>query len=438
MKIKPVFILSRGGGVFLDQEGRIEFIKDNDTTQRRVSSSLEELKRGIGTGFTVLDELLVMEPMDLEKIYMEKEEIDCILVYFFGVTPIERLLEFKGPIIAFGGERTPAFALYAVGEERRERKDLYIALDYTEIRRILKALDVKKLLSRTRIALFGLPAPWHLRWYSFPDMEEIRRKLGVQFIPVELRELIEWVKDTDMEKASSLAREWMGWAYRVMEPSMEDVTGSAAIYLAIDRIMAQKGSRAMAINCLEITQSRKFAGEISNPCFAMSQLRDRGIPSACEMDIPGLLTMIILGHLGNRPTFLGNIVHADPDKNTLKISHCILPTRMRGFDEEPLPYTLRDFHGRGNGVTAFVEVPSGMDVTVARAERNMKRMMAVKGRVLSSRDTCFCRNTLTIQIDNVREFIRRAEGNHHAVIMGDYMADLKELGEVLHYESVII
>jgi len=49
----------------------------------------------------------------------------------------------------------------------------------------------------------GLPASWHLRWYSFPDLEAIRRKVGVEFVPVELRRLLEMVKKVEMDKAAS-------------------------------------------------------------------------------------------------------------------------------------------------------------------------------------------------------------------------------------------
>jgi L-fucose isomerase-like protein len=166
--------------------------------------------------------------------------------------------------------------------------------------------------------------------------------------------------------------------------------------------------------------------------MAMTQLRDMGVPSACEMDIPAMVTMLLLGFLAEKPTFLGNIVRADPDTNTIKLSHCILPTRMHGFDQEPLPYILRDFHG-SEGVTAFAEVPKGVPVTLARAQRNMERMVAVKGEIVGCRDTVFCRNTLTIRIEDVRAFIGQAEGNHHILVFGDYLKDLEVLGRVLKY-----
>lgn len=430
MNVKPVFILSRGAGVFVEPNGRLEMVKDRDTTRNRINALLDELKTELGAHVTILGELLVGEPMDFEPLFSNKNEIDVLLVYFLGVTPIEALLRWQGPIIAFGGQYTPTFALYAVGEERHLVNNLFIALDYSDVRRMLRVLEVKKCLAHTRIVFFGFPAPWHLRWYPFPDLEEIRRKVGLQFIPVELRELMEVVKEADRVKAASLAQEWMNEAHQVIEPSLEDLQQSAAAYLAIDHILSQKRGHAMTINCLEITQSRRFSGQMINPCMAMSRLRDQGIPSGCEMDIPGLLTMILLGNLSQKPSFLGNIVRADPHTNVVKISHCILPTRMPGFDRKPLPYVLRDFHG-DKGVTAFTEVPVGVEVTLARVHRNLERIVALTGKVLACEDTTFCRNTLTIQIPNAREFVRQTEGNHQVVVFGDYLGDLEALSGVL-------
>ena len=430
MNIKPVIILSRGAGVFVDQNGRMEMVRDGDTNRDRINGLLEELRSEAGEQVTILEELLVSNPTDFESLFEQQNEIDALLLYVLGVTPIDTLLRWQGPIIAFSGQHTPALALYALGAERELRGDLFIALDYVDIRKMLRILEVKKSLSQTHIVLFGFPATWHLRWYGFPDLEAIRRKVGLQFIPVELRELIEMVKTVDMAEAGSLADAWLKRAEQVVEPTLEHLRQSAAACLAMEQIIERRGGHAMAINCLEVTQSSKFSGQMINPCMGMLHLRDKGIPSGCEMDIAGLLSMLLLGNLSKKPAFLGNIVRADPQSNRIKISHCILPTRMPGFDADPLPYTLRDFHGT-KGVTAFTKVPSGVKVTLARAHRNLERIVALTGEVLTCEDTTFCRNTLTIQIHNAREFVQQAEGNHHALVFGDYLDDMETLSSVL-------
>ena len=169
MNVKPIFILSRGAGVFVDHEGRIETVREETANRDRINSLLEELKSELGGHVNILEGLFVGRPEDLDSIFVSKDEIDALLVLFLGVTPIEALLKWQGPIIAFSGQYTPAFALYAVAEERHLRKNLFIALDYKEIRRVLNGLKVRKALAQTKIVLIGNPGPWHLRWYGFPD-----------------------------------------------------------------------------------------------------------------------------------------------------------------------------------------------------------------------------------------------------------------------------
>jgi len=437
LNLKPVFVLSRETGAFLEPSGRLEVVNDGKTLQARIQVLLEELKEALGPRLTLLQELVVGEPAGFEPLFRDQDGIDVLLVYFLGVTPIEALLRWKKPIIAFGGVHTPMMPLYAIGEERHLRKDLFLVLDYAHMGRILRILEVKKGLEQTRIVLFGQPPPWHLRWYGFPDLEALRRRLGVTFTPVELRELLEVLDSIEQDKVASLARRWTEEADEVVEPSLGDLQETAAIYLAMEGILERKGAGAMTINCLEMTQSRKFSGQLSNPCLAMTKFEDQGISCGCEMDIPALLTKILLGGLSRKPTFMGNIVRADPGTNHIKLSHCILPTRMPGFDREPLACRLRDFHGR-KGVTASVPVPGGTTVTLARFHRNLERVAALTGEVVTYEDTASCRNTVTIRVPGVEEFIAKAEGNHHIMAFGDYSRDLEVLCGILGCECTLM
>ena len=433
VSIKPVIVLSRGAGVFVNESGRMEMILDNEDSGARIQSMLREMKGEIGSHASILEPLTVSDPADFKALFQGGGDIDALLVYFLGVTPIEELLKWRGPIVAFSGPCTPAMALYAVGEERRERPGLFVALDYTDIRRFLKIIGARKALAETRVLMFGFPPSWHLRWYGLPDLERLRRKFGVEFSPVELRELIETVPKMDPEAAARIADEWAENAREINGPGPEHLREAAAAYLAMTRIMEKKCARAMVINCLEITQTRKFSDKIINPCMGMHYMRDRGIPAGCEMDIPCLLTMLLLGQLTHGPAFLGNMVRADPRKDEIKLSHCILPSRMPGFEQPPLPYTLCDLHG-ARGVTAFTHTNPGQVVTLARAGRNMERITAARGELTGGENTVFCRNTLSIRIPDARRFVQMAEGNHHAMVFGDCLDDLDALCGLLDCE----
>jgi L-fucose isomerase-like protein len=58
-------------------------------------------------------------------------------------------------------------------------------------------------------------------------------------------------------------------------------------------------------------------------------------------------------------------------------------------------------------------------------------MTACSGELVSCEDTEFCRNTLGVRIAHVRRFVEEAEGNHHALVFGNWMEELELLCNVL-------
>lgn len=424
--IKPVFVLGKRAGVFVTEPGRMEIVPDAEAVRTRLKGLRGDLERELGDLATVRDALTVSTPSAFDALFSSKETFDLLLVYILGITPLEGLLGWEGPMVVFSGNRTPAMALYAVGEERHHRKNLSVALDYQDIRRALRVLHARKQLSASRVALIGSPPSWHLRWYGFPDLEAVRRKAGVQFIPLSLQDLVEAMGKGLPEEAAATARAWVLEARDVSGPSEDMLHRSATLYLALDALLRRAGATAMTVNCQEMIHSPRFSGGRTNPCMGMSLLRDRGIPAGCEMDIAGLLSMMLLGFLARKPAFMGNLVYGDPGAGILRLSHCILPAKMPGFTACPLPYSLRDYHG-GPGVTSFTNVPPGTRVTVARVQRNLERLVAFPGEVLACEDTVSCRNTLTLRVPHVREILRQTEGNHQALVFGDCLEELEAL-----------
>ncbi len=255
-------------------------------------------------------------------------------------------------------------------------------------------------------------------------------KLGVEFSPVETRELEAQLRMIDGGEAQTVAQHWLQEAKEVVEPSMTDVTNAARLFLALSNILEQRKRNAMTINCLELINL-----EAPPPCYAMSRLLDKGIYAGCEGDVSALLTMMLLGYLAHGPAFMGNVVWANPESNILKISHCVVPTKMAGFSQPPRRYTLRNYHGR-YGVTAYVELDIGQEVTIARLARNLDKVLILQGELVDCRDTTACRTTLSVRVTDVRKFVRCALGNHHALVYGSHARQTKALSQALGISTI--
>jgi L-fucose isomerase-like protein len=424
IKVKPAFILGTGGGMFCGRDGALERLADREVLARRVAELSKELRQKLQFSAVLLDDTVVRNENDLAKLKMETLEADALFVYLIGPMPLPTISEWGRPIIAFSGQYTPMLALYAFGVERHSRAQITVALDFSHIDEQMRVLEARKKLRDARIALLGFPpSRFFSQWHHLPDLESVWEKMSIEFISVELRELVAQLPRVGEGEAQAIAEHWQQEAKEVVEPSKTDVINSARLFLAIKNIMEQRKATALAINCLELMDLK-----VPPPCQALSRLRDEGVHAACEADVIALLTMMMLG-------YLADIVSANPESNTLMISHCVVPTRMAGFSQPPRPYTLRNYHGR-QGVTAYVELDTGQEVTVARLARNLDEVGFLSGELTDCQDTTTCRTTISVKVADVRRFVEGALGNHHAVVYGNYTKELKALSRSLDISPI--
>lgn len=428
LKVKPVFVVGPGPAIFCQPDGALQVISDVEVIKSRVDGLVQQFKDRLESNTALVEPALVRQDADFVKLGKDALEVDAFLVYLLGHMPLERLFDLGIPLIVFGGEHTPMQALYAFPiEERDRRTNVTLALDFKDIEDQIRLLGVMKRLKNTTIALIGFPWPTYSNWQHFPDPEAMRRRLGVNITPVESRRYFEALSSIEEAKAEAVAQEWMAKAQEVVEPSSVEVTEAARVYLAIDKVLKEATAQAAAFNCVELV----FVRGSTPPCFALPMLRDEGVPVACEADVGALLTMLILGCMAEKPAFMGNIVGAVPEDNLVKVSHCAMPTKMAGFAQPPRPYRLRNFaHGEG-GVTAYVDLDKGQEVTLARIARNLDGMLALRGEIVDCRDTATCRNTVTLRVNDAREFFHQAAGNHHVLVYGNYIRELRGLSRAL-------
>lgn len=434
IKIKPLFILGEEFGLVWRSDGSIEWITDQSSLQLRCSELSIQLRDNIKSDAVLLKEAVVRSESDIQDLRKELLEIDILLVYLIGPMSPHPLFRLGLPIIGFSGEYTPALALYTFGTERHSQPDLTIALDYNDINQAVKRFQAKKKLQNSRIALFGFPPSLFSQWHDWPDLELASERLGVHFTSFENRELVEYLKQTDEKEAKQLAKRWLKEAKDDGEPSSRDVTETARLYLALNSMLKEIKANAMTINCLELMHALNGP----TPCYALSKLQDSGITAACESDITALLSMMILSFLAERPALMGNIVSANPESNVIMVSHCVVPTKMTGFNQSPSPYMLRDYHGSKTGVTAHVDLPLGQEVTVARLSRTLDKLLLLAGKIIDCQETVTCRTTISIKVNDARRFIDHAFGNHHSVVYGNHTKQATMLAKALGIEALEI
>ena len=174
----------------------------------------------------------------------------------------------------------------------------------------LTALKGLKALETSRILQVGGTAP------SFFGIEEFPSLKGVTVETKELAELFDRVAGVSENEAQSLANDW-GKKEKLNAPK-EHLVNAARVELGL-RSLAEEGDyNALAIRCWP--ELPDACGGMA--CASVGRLGDTNIPTACEGDVMGALSMRVLGGMSGEPTILMDLSDVDLADDTLQFWHC--------------------------------------------------------------------------------------------------------------------
>ena len=251
----------------------------------------------------------------------------------------EPSLEGEIPLNSLTGLNLFASIVRTSLEERRSPfKWFYGEADDERFRRRLRltvqALTALKRLRQTRLALVGGVAPtFHNLAY---DAEAIAERLGVQVEQRALHEVFERAKGYATPRVSPLVAEMTARAAAVAV-SEEWMERTGRVVLALRDVAAEGSYGALALRCWPEFQSE--LGGIG-PCAAVSWLNDTGLPTACEGDVLGAVSMLALHFLSGEPATLLDLVAVmeAEDEGLVQFWHCG-PTAPSLADESGLRFT---------------------------------------------------------------------------------------------------
>jgi L-fucose isomerase-like protein len=202
-------------------------------------------------------------------------------------------------------------------------------------------------------------------WSVICNEGELLETFGIQIHPITLDELkkatlkVEKKDSPELDKAISYIKEKLDWS-AVTE---KDIRRIASLKVAMKQIATDTGSSAIAIQCWSTLQD--LIGIM--PCLANAILTDEQIPVACETDIHGAITSIMVqaATLNTAPTFFADITIRHPENpNGELLFHCgNFPVSLSVEDKPQLKrHFLFDDHAPG---TLEGEIKGG-EMTLAR------------------------------------------------------------------------
>ncbi|MBL8133741.1 MAG: L-fucose/L-arabinose isomerase family protein [Anaerolineae bacterium] len=292
---------------------------------------------------------------------------------------------------------------------------------------LVRANRIRRALSSARIGVIGEhPTGFDTCRY---DAAELRARLGVEVVPVPLRERVfADARAVDAGAVDALMTEMQGRLQGITDDA--PTRGTLATYAALEKIAGEEALNGCAVRCWP-----EFFTELGcAACGAMSMLTDSGIPASCEADVNGTITQVILAQASGEAAFGSDIVSLDSARDALVLWHCgLAPLSMADKAEQPkatlhsnrrLPL-LMDFMLKPGTVTVarLSEAGGEMRLVLGRGEiiRGEKPFSGTTGLIRFARPAQEVLGTIL------------AEGleHHIALTYGDHLPALLALAQML-------
>lgn len=290
---------------------------------------------------------LVTDDVDARNVVklFKDEDVDGIILttLTFGDELAGALIaeEFRGkPIIIFATKEPPtlpggfrrsdsfcgtlslASALY-----RRKIPFMFGGIVFPEDQEFRRAMDVfirvtniVKNFIGARIGIVG-PRPERFETVTYNEAK-MAEKYRQRVVNMELLEIVEEAKKlSDNDPRVIDVVNDMSKSVDLSKISKEYVLKLAKLEVILSEKVKEKSLSGLGIRCW--TEIQRYYGV--SPCFVMGRLTDRGIMAACEVDVYGVLTMIMQysASLGKTPPFFIDWTIRHPEKpNVFLAWHC--------------------------------------------------------------------------------------------------------------------
>ena len=184
------------------------------------------------------------------------------------------------------------------------------------LKTIIRAVSAVNQLKHLRLAQIG-HTPQGFGFGRGLDAEMLKA-FGTELVSVEARELIRKAESYPYEDCQSFEAEAKERIVGLEQMPEKNVRDFVRLYRAYQEFVKEQGIGALSSRCWP-----DFFVEYGTPvCTVLSLLNALGIPSSCEADTYGALSMALGTELTKEACFFGDPVALSEEDNTLTFWHC--------------------------------------------------------------------------------------------------------------------
>lgn len=150
------------------------------------------------------------------------------------------------------------------------------------------------------------------------DAEALRILSGVEVDELELEALFSAARSAPADAAQALRADVAQQVVALDDVDQTELDRSLRLKMGLDDLRAARRYDAFAIRCWPETFT-EYGGAVCGPAAMLGENR---VPCACEADVYGALTQLVLMQAAQAPVFLTDLVDMDVSDNTGVVWHC--------------------------------------------------------------------------------------------------------------------
>ncbi len=258
------------------------------------------------------------------------------------------------------------------------------------------------------------------------DPELLARLAGIKVGHITLDELFQRARATDATRVAAVRETAAAQVAGLGEVDAEQLDRSFRVFCALEDVQRDTGARGLAVRCWP----EMFTEYGCAACGPMAMMNQKQVPSACEADVNGSVTQLILQQLAGEPAWMADLVDITPVDDTAVLWHCgLAPLSM--CDPQFTPEATIHTNRRMPLLHQFPIKPGRITLARLSRSRNSLKLVLAGAEVLRA-PMAFTGCSGTVRFDRQagevsERILGEALEHHFALAYGDHRAALRAL-----------
>ena len=281
------------------------------------------------------------------------------------------------------------------------------------LKHVSNVVMAKEKITNSNLGLIDGSSSWLIA--SEVSKKEIYDAYKINLVHIKMDELYSLIElkeiDTTHKRYSELVKKYK---------DKETLSMALNIYSALKKLVKKYDLKGLTIRCFDLLKKYK-----NTACLALAMLNEEGIVSACEGDVPSLITMYLLYTLTTRPSFMANVSEINLQDLSVILAHCTVPLNMVN------KYELLTHFESDLGIGVKGELSEG-EVSILKISKKfgVNDNLLIAGKIKESLSLPgFCRTQIRVQLDegSMYSLLKENVGNHVIVTYSDVLPDFYPL-----------